>query len=163
MNLSLQQAFGWADDTAQLIGNLTSINLYSGMQINDITVDIVKQYKDVTKADNWLDYLYKKIINSTLLKVQELTTDKNIVDIAKKALTDKNILINGAKSKSGTILDVLLPNSYSYKNIEDLANAIIKEISMANTYLKDILNEKSSNDSSSSTSSSSTSDSSKSS
>lgn len=155
MTLSLQQAFGWDNDTAQLIGNLTSIVMYSGTQINDMTTDIVKQYKDVTKVENWIDYLYKKIINGVLLKVQELTTDKNVIDIAKKALTDKNVVINGANSKTGTILDVLLPSTYAYKNSDDLANAIIKEISVANTYLKDILNDSSSSDSSSSSSDSS--------
>jgi len=136
--LTLQSAFGWEKETADLIGHLASTLSKESIELSDIVSAIKAKDSDndITVANNWIKYLFDTIFTGVKDKALSLTTDTDVADIINKMSDNFNPVINGKDSSFGNILDVFITKEYSYF---DYANALIGEIVKADTYWKSVI------------------------
>jgi len=136
--LTLQSAFNWDKETANLIGHLASTLSKESIGLSDIVSAIKSKDtdNDVTIADNWIKYLLNTVFNGVKEKALSLTSDSNVTDVINKLADDFNPVINGKDSSFGNILDIFIAKEYSF---QEYANALIGEVMKADTYWKGVI------------------------
>ena len=143
MKLTLQSAFGWTNDEANMVVKLASILINSGTKLTTITTAIksLSNNNDVTSSTNWGLYILDTIKTQVGTVISNTVATDNITDSIKtacgKAVAAGTVSVDESSAKTGSILDVYIFNENNdYLNTDILAKRALTDTYNANTYLK---------------------------